>query len=130
MTVPRFWREIPARYNLIGTKCSHCGEVFFPPREVCPSCKSIEMEKFKLKGTGEILSYTVIRVPPAGFEGQVPYVIAIIKMDEGPKLTAQIVDCDPSQVEIGKRVKVCFRRISEDGRAGIIYYGYKFVLDE
>ncbi len=55
--VPRFWREIPQRYNLIGNQCDSCGKVFFPPRVSCPYCrrKSIgKMQELKLSGKGEI----------------------------------------------------------------------------
>ena len=127
--VPRFWREIPQRYNLMANQCGSCNKVYFPPREACPYCrrKSIgKMKELKLSGKGEILTYTIVHVGPEDFENQVPYPIAIIKLDEGPKITAQIIDCDPSQVKIGMRVESTFRKIQQDGETGAIYYGYKF----
>jgi len=125
--IPRFWRNIRSRYNLVGAKCLNCNEVYFPPRNLCPKCRRMsKIEEFKFSGKGEILTYTVIHSAPLGFEGQVPYVMAIIQLDEGPKLTAQIVDCDPEKVRIGMRVEKVFRKIREDGEAGLIYYGYKF----
>jgi uncharacterized OB-fold protein len=127
--VARFWREIPQRYNLIGNICGSCKRIFFPPREACPFCrrKSIgKMEDFKLSGKGEIISYTIIHQAPENFEEQVPYPIAVIELEEGPKVTAQIVDCDIDDVEIGMKVQSTFRRIQEDGYIGAIYYGYKF----
>lgn len=126
--VARFWREIPVRYNLIGTKCKKCSTIHFPPRKICTKCNSLEIEFFQLKGSGKIVSYTTIRVPPAGFEKQTPLVIAIVELDEGPRITAQIVDCCLEEVQIGQKVASCFRRISEDGDTGAIYYGYKFKL--
>jgi len=127
--VARFWREIPQRYNFIGNKCESCGRVFFPPRETCPYCrrKSIgKMRDLKLKGKGAVVTYTIIHVGPENFEEQVPYPIAIIKLDEGPQITAQIVDCDIKDIKIGMRVESTFRRIQEEGYTGAIYYGYKF----
>ena len=127
--VARFWREIPQRYNLIGNKCGKCGKVFFPPRESCPDCrrKSIgKMKKYKLSGKGEVVSYTIIYVGPEEFEEQVPYPVAIIELEEGPRITAQIVDCNLDEVNIGMKVESTFRRIQEDGDTGAIYYGYKF----
>lgn len=127
--VARFWREIPQRYNLIGNKCGSCARVFFPPRESCPYCrrKSIgKMQDLKFSGKGEIVTYTIIHAGPENFKKQVPYPIAIIKLEEGPQLTAQIVDCDIDDVKIGMKVKSTFRRIQEDGYTGAIYYGYKF----
>lgn len=127
--VPRFWREIPQRYNLNASKCGLCEQVYFPPRESCPYCrrKSIDrMQKIKLSGKGEVLTYSIIHVGPEAFEEQVPYPIAIIQLDEGPRVTAQIVDCDIDEVHIGMKVESTFRRIQQDGCTGAIYYGYKF----
>ena len=129
--VPRFWREIPQRYNLIGNKCKACNTTYFPPRESCPECrrKSIgKMEEKKLSGKGKIITYSIIYTAPEHFEGQVPYPIAIIKLDEGPHLTAQIVDCKLDDVKIGMKVQSTFRKIHADGYTGAIYYGYKFKL--
>ena len=127
--VARFWRQIPQRYNLIGNKCGICNQIFFPPRESCPICrrKSIgKIEEFKLGGKGEVITYTIIHVGPEAYENQVPYVVAIVKLDEGPRITTQIVDCDIKDVEIGMRVENTFRRIQDDGYTGAIYYGFKF----
>jgi len=128
MSVARFWREQPARYNMYGDKCEGCKEVFFPPRDVCPECKGTALNKFKLSGKGKILTYTVIHVAPEGFEKEVPYVIAIVELDEGPKLTTPIVDCEPEDVKTGLKVESIFRKITEDGSKGAIYYGTKFRL--
>ena len=128
-SVARFWRAIPQRYNLIGSQCGSCGEVFFPPRESCPYCrrKSMgNMKEIKLCGKGEVETYTIIHVGSEDFEEQVPYPIAIVKLDEGPKVTAQIVDCALQKVSIGMKVEQTFRKIQQDGSTGAIYYGYKF----
>lgn len=127
--VPRFWREIPQRYNLIANQCVSCNNVYFPPREACPYCrrKSMgKMKELKLKGTGKVVTYTIIYTAPEHFEGQAPYPVAIIELDEGPKVTAQIVDCEIDKVKIGMKVKSTFRKIQEDGYIGAIHYGYKF----
>ena len=100
--VARFWREIPQRYNFIGNMCESCERVFFPPRESCPYCRRKSMGKMKetkLSGKGEIVTYTIIHVGPENFEEQVPYPIAIIKLEEGPQITAQIVDCPIDEVD-------------------------------
>jgi uncharacterized OB-fold protein len=126
MAVPRFWREISNRYNLIGTKCGNCNKALFPPRYLCPNCRRIgKLEPYKLSGKGKIVTFTVIYVAPNGFEDQAPYALAIIELDEGPRLTAQVTDCDPNQIKIGDRVEMVFRRIGQDGEDGAIYYGYK-----
>ena len=127
--VPRFWREIPQRYNLIGNQCTVCDKIYFPPRESCPYCRRKSMGKMKdvkLSNNGKIVTYTIIYDAPENFEGQAPYPIAIIELDEGPRITAQIVDCKLDDVKIGMHVKATFRKIQEDGYIGAIYYGYKF----
>ena len=127
--VARFWREIPQRYNFLGNKCGSCNRVYFPPKESCPVCrrKSIgKMNDFKLNGKGEVITHTIIHVGPEDFEEQVPYPIAIIKMEEGPQITAQIVDCPIDEIKIGLKVESTFRKIQQDGHTGAIYYGYKF----
>ncbi|MCX6666885.1 MAG: Zn-ribbon domain-containing OB-fold protein [Euryarchaeota archaeon] len=127
--VPRFWREIPQRYNILGNQCGVCNKIYFPPMESCPICRRKSMNKmkdFKLSGKGEVVTYTITHVAPEHFEGQAPYPIAIIQLDEGPRITAQIVDCDINDVKIGMKVQSTFRKIQEDGWLGAIYYGYKF----
>jgi len=131
MTAARFWREIPARYNLIGTRCTVCGRIYFPPREVCPHChrKSIgKMERHKMKGKGHVLSYTVVKEGSANLAAQTPYIMAIIQLEEGEnaKLTAQLVECEEGDLKIGLEVEAVFRKIQEDGKSGVIHYGYKF----
>ena len=133
MATARFWRENPSRYNLAASRCDNCGKVFFPPRAVCSTChrKSIgKMTSLKLKGTGEVHSYTLVHDAPAQLEMLKPYVVAIVKMDEGVMLTSQLIDCDPKKVEIGMRVKTTLRKLGEDGPAGVIWYGYKFVPED
>ena len=64
------------------------------------------------------------------FKNNSPYAVGIIELDEGAKITAQIVDCDVNELNIGDEVEVVFRKIREDGKEGVISYGYKFKLRE
>ncbi len=126
-SVPAVWRRYPQRYRLVGNKCETCGNYYFPPKTVCPVCRRKgKLVEYQFSGKGRIESYTVVYTPPDGMEDQAPYVLAIIKLDEGPMLTAQVVDVEPSEVKIGMPVELVFRRISEDGDSGLISYGYKF----
>jgi uncharacterized OB-fold protein len=126
-TSASYWREIPQRYRLEAGKCSTCGFVAFPPRLICPSCRSKEFETMKLSDTGTILTYTVIRVAPSQFTDEAPYAVGIVELDGGGRITAQIADCPLDAIQIGQKVKVEFRRIREEGQAGILCYGYKCV---
>jgi hypothetical protein len=130
MNIPRFWREISSRYNLIAAKCPRCGRVYFPPRAVCRECHRAsigKMERLKLRGTGSVVTHTTVHEAPRDFEMQVPYAVAIIEMDEGVRLTGQVIDCSPGDVKIGMKVRATFRKLGEDGKSGVIHYGYKFV---
>ncbi len=127
MGAPRFWRKTHSRYNLYGVKCTKCEECFFPPRRICPNCRrASRLESVKLDTRGEVVTYTIIHSAPEGFEKHTPYVMAIVKLKDGPMLTTQIVDCEIEDVRIGMPVKVVFRKIGESGRDGPIYYGFKF----
>jgi uncharacterized OB-fold protein len=83
------------------------------------------MERFAFAGTGEIYSYTLLQDPPEGFEGQAPYVLALVKLDEGPLITAQLTDVDEAPA-IGDRVEMVTRKLTTEGTRGMIVYGYKF----
>lgn len=129
MTVPRFWREQPQRYRLIGAECGQCGSIFFPPRSVCPKCRRESVGKMaqrQLSGRGKVLTHTVVHQPADQFELQVPYVIAIVELEEDCRVMAQVIDVHPGDVKPGLEVEATFRRIREDGKSGMIYYGYKF----
>jgi uncharacterized protein len=127
MSVAGFWRKIPQRYNLIGTRCETCDHYYFPPRSFCPTCRREgQIVEHQFKGTGQVVTYTVIRAASDQFEHDTPYVLAIVKLDEGPRLTAQI-SANPEDIRIGMPVKRVFRRIATDGESGIIHYGTKFV---
>lgn len=128
-SVARFWRKIPQRYNLAGTQCTTCGRYFFPPRNLCPDCRRAgKIREHRFSGLGKVVTYTVIRSASEQFEQMTPYVLAIVELDEGPRLTAQLV-CSPDEVRIGMRVRPVFRRISADGESGVIHYGTKFAPD-
>lgn len=128
MSVPRSWRSIPQRYRFEASKCKKCGEIHYPPRRVCRACHSRDFEKFILADEGKIISFTVIRTPPAQFKDLAPFPVAIIENDDGVRMTLQIADSDGSDLEIGKRVKFEFRRLQEEGGSGVITYGHKAVL--
>lgn len=86
---------------------------------------AVRAESFTFAGTGEVFSFTTVQDAPAGYDGTVPYTLALIKLDEGAMITAQLTDLvDP--VEIGDRVEMVTRKITAEGEKGVIIYGYKF----
>ena len=129
--VPRFWREAKHRYRLVGTRCENCNTLYFPPRDICPKCRRESVGKMReeeLSGEGEIYSFTIVHDGLEQFKLQVPYVMALIKTREGPLVTGQIVDCDPSEIKIGMNVRSVLRKVRTEGKSGILQYGYKFEL--
>ena len=112
-----------------------CQSAYFPPRSVCPSCSEHRqslgrMVPIQLSGEGEVLTFTIVHDAAEGFEMQVPYVLAIVRTREGPQLTGQVVDVVPGDVKIGLKVRATFRKLREEGKAGVIHYGYKFAPTE
>lgn len=131
-SIPLHWRRTQQRYNMIGNKCNNCGEVYFPPRTLCKNCRSQgDLEETQLSGKGEIHSYTVIRSPPEYMKLSAPYIVAIVELEEGPRVSAQIEDAEAEDLEIGTSVEQCFRKVNEAENGGIVKYGFKFqVVDE
>ena len=126
MQVSRHWRLQEQRYKLVGETCNNCGVKLFPPRDVCLECEAPAQELYTFTGLGEIYSFTTIYDAPEGFGTQAPYMVALVKLDEGPIITAQITDIDINTVEIGTAVEMVTRKLRTDGDEGMIIYGYKF----
>jgi uncharacterized OB-fold protein len=125
-SVPRVWREREIKYRLIGGACRSCGRRFYPYRQTCPACGSEEVERVKLPETGTVEVFTVVRSPPSEFAEQAPYVVALVRLDDGTLVPAQITDVDPGEVYEGMRVEATLRRYRTQGERGIIEYGIKF----
>ena len=124
----RSWREFPQRYRLEAAKCEACGKIHYPPRVACSKCGGTTFENITLPREGKVVTFTIVRVPPAGFTEQTPLPIAIVEVMDGVRIMVQIGDLeDPSDLEIGMPVRLEFRRISWDGEAGLIFYGHKAV---
>ncbi len=127
MEIPRHWRLKKQRYALVGEVCPHCDVKIFPPRDVCPNCGEEAKTRYDFSGKGTIFSYTVMSDAPAGYEAAAPYTVALVKLDEGPMVTAQLTDLGDRAVEIGMPVEMVTRKIRSDGdERGMIVYGYKF----
>jgi hypothetical protein len=123
------WRRIPERYRLAGTQCMTCKTKYFPPRKLCQTCRRKgKIETFHFSGKGALFAFSEVHSAPAGLELEIPYVLAIVQLEEGPKLTTQLVDCLEKDVKVGDQVEVVFRRIRSDDPEGLLHYGYKFRL--
>jgi uncharacterized protein len=95
--------------------CDACGENHFYPRPFCPKCWSTDVEWQDANGFGRLYTYSVVHqndLPP--FSARVPYVAAIVELDEGPRVMTNIDAHDFDALEIGMRVHVAFTSISDD----------------
>ena len=95
--------------KLLGLKCKECGTITVPPMMVCRQCASPDMEIIELKGRGKIQTFATVNVAPEGREDEVPYIIVLVELDEGPWLMGNLTGVDPNEATmelIGKRVKM------------------------
>jgi uncharacterized OB-fold protein len=126
MEVSRHWRLKKQRYSLVGEVCPHCEHKIFPPRDICPDCREDARDLFQFSGKGSVYSFTTVSDAPAGFEENAPYTVALIHLDEGPLVTAQLTDMGDQPVEIGTPVEMVTRKLRSEGDQGMLIYGYKF----
>lgn len=109
-----FW-EAAARHDLYLQGCGACGRLRHPPRAVCPACLSSEVEWVRTSGRGTVYSFTVTHQNHApGFRQRLPYVLAIVELDEGIRLMTNVVGCAPEAVRIGLAVEVEWDDVSPD----------------
>jgi hypothetical protein len=75
---------------------------------------------------GEVYSYSTVYNAPEGYQENIPYTVALVKLEEGPLVTAQLTDVEPQEVAVGMPVEMVTRKIRQEGDRGVIVYGYKF----
>jgi uncharacterized OB-fold protein len=109
-----YWDAARER-RLVMPRCDDCGRYHFYPRTLCPYCNSPRLAWKEVSGKGAVYSFTLInRAPSPAFAAAVPYVVAAVKLAEGPNLMTNIVGCAPDAVRIGMLVNVVFRKFSEE----------------
>lgn len=126
METSRHWRLRQQRYALVGEMCPNCEVKIFPPRDICPDCGAEARQLYQFSGRGEVYSHTTVYQAPAGHADNAPYPVAIVRLEEGPLVTAQLTDLDDRSVEIGMPVEMVTRKLRADGERGMLVYGYKF----
>jgi len=126
MDLAKHWRQKGARYRLEGQRHRTTSEVRFPARPVGLGDDPAAWEPCTLSGKGEIYSFSVLRQAPEGFDQATPYPVALVKLAEGPLVTAQLTDCAEADLAIGQPVEMVTRRLKDTGEDGLLVYGYKF----
>ena len=103
------YNEALKENKLLGLKCQECGTITVPPKMVCRKCASPDMEIIELTGKGKIQTFTTCNVAPEGREDEVPYIIVLVELDEGPWIMGNLTGIDPTTATvelIGKRVRM------------------------
>ena len=98
--------------KLLGLKCKTCGGITVPPKMTCQECGGTALDVVELSKRGEIVTYTVVNVAPEGRQNEAPYIVALVRLDEGPWIMGNIIDIDAAKANmdlIDKKVKVGFR---------------------
>ncbi|MYR07967.1 hypothetical protein GTV32_17425 [Gordonia sp. SID5947] len=109
-TVP-FWDGVQEG-ELRLQRCADCDKAVFFPRALCPFCHSDRLDWFTASGSGVVYTYTVVRRTWGAFADQVPYIVALVDLEEGPRMMTRIIDTD--EVAIGDRAEVVFSDLGID----------------
>lgn len=100
--------------RLVLRRCADCGRSHFPPRNACPACWSERLGWIEASGRGTVYTFTVMhRAPLPEFAAAAPYVVALVDLEEGPRMMANIVGDDARGICLGERVEVCFEQRGE-----------------
>lgn len=116
MTQP-FW-DATAQHRFLLQHCGGCGAHIFYPRASCPSCGSTDLGWAEASGRGTVHTFTVPRRPThRAFASAPPVVLAIVELAEGPRVTTNVVECDPEDVSVGMAVELTWDETGDDGIA-------------
>ena len=108
-----FWQGC-ARGELLLQRCASCGSYRHPPSPVCQICLSFDHEWVPSEGHGTVYSFVVVHQALQGWKGEVPYVVAIVALAEGPRIVSNLVNVRPEEVKIGMPVSVLFERVTDE----------------
>ena len=122
----KIWRKFNSRYRLLGNQCQQCNRKFYPAVSLCEQCQSTDLVTYEFPPQGKLISWSQVTATPKGFEDFAPYIIGIIELEAGQRMTSQIVDIPESELKYGLKLEPVFRKIYQDGTSGIIHYGLKF----
>ena len=103
-----FWEGI-AKGVLRVQRCGACGRHVFYPRAVCPYCASSELDWVDASGRGRIHSYTVVHRAPPEYRDEVPYVVALVELDEGVRMMTRLIDVEPAGMRVDLPVEVAIQ---------------------
>ena|SRR5690349_6040249 len=107
-----FW-DGTARGELLLQRCRSCTTTYFPPQPFCPACSNDDVEVVRASGRGSLSSYVINERPAPGFEP--PYVIAVVELEEGPRLLTNLVGVapEPQLLPLDLHVEVVFESFGD-----------------
>ena len=109
-----FWAAA-ATHKLVLPHCNACGKIFFPIGPVCPDCFSMDLGWQQVSGRGTISSFVVFRQPFFAFyKDKVPYAVAQVQLEEGPRFNGNMLGIAVDQIRIGMPVEVTFEKVDDD----------------
>ena len=126
MQLARFHRLQASYYRLESTCCTKCQAKHFPPRKRCNQCGATELKTVRLARRGRVAAVTSIHQPACGFPKGSQMMAAIVDLDDGVRLIAQLTDVEPEETSVGMAVEMVVRRLRTDNGDGPILYAYKF----
>ena len=97
--------------KVMGTRCKSCGQVFFPPRADCCRCLSSDMDWFEVKGKGRLVSFSQLKYAPSGFEGDLPYSIAVLDYGEYKVFGRIADDISEEEIKLGMEMETTVNRL-------------------
>jgi uncharacterized OB-fold protein len=110
-----WWWEMAQQGKLGVQRCGACSTLRHPPRPMCGECRSLEWDAIESSGLGTICSFTVLHHPQfPGYE--YPLIIILVDLEEGTRLTSQLVDCEPADVDFGLPVAMHMQQDSDGFR--------------
>ena len=107
-----FWDGTKAG-KLVLPRCPRCSFVIWYPRQFCPQCGQTPVEWFEASGLGTVYSFTIVRRGEGAYRDTPQYTLAIVELQEGPRVLTNIIDCDPAVLQIGQAVKAVFSDAGE-----------------
>ena len=122
--------KIPASENeeaaLIGCYCPSCGETFFPKRDICQNCQSVNLEEITLSRRGKIYSFTIVMQRPATYyQGIVPYSFGWVELPEGLRIETLFTECDLDDLFLGMEVEMVLDRLHEEKDNQVVCHKFR-----
>lgn len=111
--------------QLVGTRCQDCEQLYLPPRAICPNCHSSRMEWHRFSGQGELAAFTAVYIGPArmnaaGYSREKPYLTGIVRLVEGPMISARLIGLpaeQPAEIRVGTALRAAFIHEGTTGQA-------------